>query len=114
MSKKGDRDLDAAAPARPVLSLGDHPRAQRSIARTKALAGIAGLVLGVLLSLRAGVPAADAFGRGIVLGTVAMVVAWAGAVVVWKQLAQAEIEVAKRKLLQRLDELEAEAATGSS
>lgn len=111
MSKKRDKAEDGdARPGRPVLTLAEHPRAQRSIARVKAMAGIAGLVLGVVLSLRANVPLADAFGRGILLGTVAMVLGWMGAVVVWKQLAAAEIELAKRRLLERLDELEATAA----
>ena len=111
MAKKKDKTADVeAAPARPVLTLGEHPRAQASIARTKAIAGIVGLVLGVLLSLKNGVPVADAFARGLALGVGAMVLAWGVAVVVWKQLAAAEIEVAKQKLLQRLDELEAEAA----
>lgn len=112
MSKKKNKDA-AVAPGPPVLTLAEHPRAQRSIARTKALAGIAGLLLGVVLSLRAGVPAADAFLRGIGLGTAAMVLMWGAAVLVWKQLAAAEIEVAKRRLLQRLDELEAEARAAS-
>lgn len=114
MSKKKDKDAPVASAGRPVLTLGAHPRAQRSIARTKGMAGIAGLVLGVLLSLKANVPIADAFGRGILLGTIAMVLAWAGAVVVWRQLAAAEIEVARRRLLQRLDELEADAAASST
>jgi uncharacterized membrane protein YccC len=104
---------DATTPAddRPVLKLGDHARAQRSIARVKAWAGLAGLVLGLVLGRKAGLPLADTLARALLVGTVAYLVGWAGAVLVWRQVAAAELEVAKRRLLAALDEAEALAAT---
>jgi hypothetical protein len=116
MAKKtkdtGAEDAPAVASGRRVLTLGEHPRAQASIARAKALAGIVGLVLGVVLSLRHGVPVADALARGIGIGIAAQLLAWGTAVLVWRQLAAAEIELGKRRLLERLDEIEAEARSG--
>ncbi len=93
-----------------VPRLVDHPRAQRSIARSKAWAGLAGLVLALLLSLQAGLSAQDALARALAGGLVAYVAAWAVAVAVWTQLARAELDAHRERLLaQREQALEGEA-----
>ena len=93
-----------------VPRLVDHPRARRSIARSKAWAGLAGLVLAVLLSLQSGLTAQEALARGIAGGLVAYVAAWAVAVAVWTQLARAELETHRERLLaQREQALEGDA-----
>jgi hypothetical protein len=104
-------DSASRADDRPVLKLADHARAQRSIARVKAWAGLVGLLLGLLLGRKAALPLADILARGLLVGFVAYLVGWAGAVLVWRQVAAAELEVAKLRLLAALAEAEALAAT---
>jgi hypothetical protein len=106
----GTEPTTIVVPERPQLHLRDHPRAQFHIKRIRSLAAVVGFVLAALLSLQAGLPAEDVLIRALGVGIAARFVFWAGAVLVWRQLAAAEIEVARRKLLARLDEIEAEAA----
>jgi hypothetical protein len=84
------------------LALADHPRAQRQIRTAKAWAGLLGFVLVGVLSHRAGVPLPDALGRAVVGGVAANVVTWMIMVLVWRQIAVAEIEVARRRLLAQI------------
>jgi hypothetical protein len=84
------------------LALADHPRAQRQIRTAKAWAGLLGFVLVGVLSHRAGVPLPDALGRAVVGGVAADVVTWMIMVLVWRQIAVAEIEVARRRLLAQI------------
>ena len=70
-----------------------HPRAQTSIRRWRGRAGLIGLIVVSILSLRAGVPAFDAVLRGLAGGVAAQFLAWAGAVVIWRHLVIAEIAV---------------------
>lgn len=99
---------DAEVPAARALRLADHPRARRHIALAKGWGGLATFALALLLSLRAGVPAEEAILRAVGLGVAGTLVAWALAVVVWRQVAVAEIEAARRRIVARLEELEAE------
>jgi hypothetical protein len=80
-----------AGTAADKVALVAHPRAARSIRRLRARAGLLGLVLVTLLSLRAGLPAFDAVLRGLVGGIAAQFVAWAAGVMVWRQLVLGEI-----------------------
>ena len=89
MAKKAAKG-EGDAPADQV-ALVAHPRASRSIRRMRARAGLLGLVLVTLLSLRAGVPAFDAVLRGLVGGIAAQFVAWGAGVMVWRQLVLGEI-----------------------
>jgi hypothetical protein len=73
------------------IALRAHPRAARSVRRIRAAAGLAGLALTLVLSLRAGVPAWDATARALIAGVAVHVVAWAVAVAVWRQLMLAEL-----------------------
>jgi hypothetical protein len=106
--KKKDKGGDGEEPTQvhtaggTQLRLADHPRAQRSIARAKALGGLLVFAVTIVLSVRADVPLTDALGRGIVGGIGGYVAAWAGAVLVWKQLAAAELELARKRLVASL------------
>lgn len=92
-------------------SVANHPRAGAHVARAKAWGGLAGFALVALLSLRAGVPTADALLRAILGGITAYVVTWACAVAVWRHLVIAELRAvrshraaaARRAATQRAD-----------
>lgn len=88
------------------LQLTEHPRAQRAIRRAKGWGGLVGFLAGFGLSVRAGAPVPDAVARAMVLGTVGLVAAWGFTVLAWRQLAQAEIELRRRKVVAHLLELE--------
>ena len=83
----------------------DHPRAQRSIARAKACGGLVGLLLVLLLSLRAHLALEEALLRGLAGGATAYLATWCAAVVVWTQLARAELEDHHRRVLAQRGEL---------
>jgi hypothetical protein len=90
------------------IRLTAHPRARRDIGLAKGWGGLGAFVLVLVLSLQAGVPTAEALLRAIGGGVVGYVVAWGVAVTVWRHLALAEVERARRRLL------EAEAAGGDA
>ena len=92
------------------LRLTDHPRAARTIRKAKGWGGLVGFGLGVLLGTRAGLPTTDALLRAIEIGVVAYLVTWGVAVVVWKQIARAEIEELRRILVAAAEQAEAEVA----
>ncbi|HEX7289903.1 MAG TPA: hypothetical protein VF250_02140 [Conexibacter sp.] len=77
-------------------SVANHPRAGAQVARAKAWGGLAGFALVAVLSLRAGVPTADALLRAVLGGVVAYVAAWACAVAVWRHLVIAELRAVRR------------------
>jgi hypothetical protein len=101
-AKKEKAPKKAKGAAAGGLALADHPRAQRQIRTAKAWAGLLGFVLVGVLSHRAGVPLPDALGRAVVGGVAADVVTWMIMVLVWRQIAVAEIEVARRRLLAQI------------
>ncbi len=82
-----------------ALTLNRHPRAHAQIKSLRAWAGIAALGLTIYLSMRAGVPAADAWLRGLIGGLAAFMITWAVSVAVWRQLALAQVEAARRRLV---------------
>jgi hypothetical protein len=92
-AKNGSRPSagDATLP-----SVANHPRAGAQVARAKAWGGLAGFALVAVLSLRAGVPTADALLRAIAGGVAAYVATWACAVVVWRHLVVAELRAVRR------------------
>lgn len=84
-------------PAEQVLpSVANHPRAGAQVARAKAWGALAGFALVAMLSLRAGVPTADALLRALLAGLAAYVAAWACAVAVWRHLVIAELRAVRR------------------
>jgi hypothetical protein len=92
MAKKDKQDKKDKAAADPgTIRVAAHPRARASIRRWRGRAGLAGLVVATLLSLRAGVPHFDAVIRGLIGGVAAQFVAWTAAVVIWRHLVIAEL-----------------------
>jgi ABC-type uncharacterized transport system permease subunit len=83
------------------ITIGAHPRARRSVRRARALGGLLGLLVTIVLSLRAGVPAWDAVARSLIAGIVVHLAAWAIALAVWKQLMLAEIQALHDRRLER-------------
>lgn len=114
MPRKGKKPADGEAAGvvdtSDGLRLTDHPRAKRMIATAKGWGGLGGFGLGFLLAQRAGLPLADALLRALQVGIVAYLLTWAAAVVVWKQIARAEVEQLHRILVAAADQAEAEAA----
>jgi len=82
-----------------VISVAAHPRAARAVRKAKGYGGLGGFLLGVVLSVRAGVPVPDAALRGVEAGLGGYLALWFATVMVWRQLAVAEIEAARRHLL---------------
>jgi hypothetical protein len=114
-AKKDKGKGKGAAPAATAgLTLSDHPRAQRQIRTAKAWAGLIGFVLAGVLSHRAGVPLPDALGRAVLGGVAANVVTWMIMVLVWRQIAVAEIEMARRRLLAQIAARDAAARESES
>ena len=101
MAKKKDDKKKGAAPEpagedlRPRLSA--HPRARHQIRQSKAWAAIVGFALVGLLSWQAGQPVFDAGVRALAAGLVCYVVGWAIAVIVWRHVARAEVELAEAR-----------------
>ncbi|WP_372791383.1 hypothetical protein [Paraconexibacter sp.] len=90
------------------IRLTDHPRAVRSIRTVKSWGGLAGFAAGVLLAHRVGMQTGDALLRGILVGVAGYFVAWGTAVIVWRQLARAEIEHTRRMFVAAAERAEAE------
>ena len=91
MSKKKDKQAEVAPADDSVVRIGAHPRARASIRRLRGRVGLAALVLCLLLSLRAGLPAFDAVARALLVGIAAQFVAWFAGVLVWRQLILGEL-----------------------
>jgi hypothetical protein len=97
---------DKAAGSDPnAITIGAHPRANRSVQRWRALGGLIGFALTLLLSLKAGVPAFDATARALIAGITLHLAAWAIAVTVWKQLMLAELRAIYDRRIERRAEL---------
>jgi hypothetical protein len=73
-----------------------HPRAQRAIARSKAIGGVIGFVIGLWLGSRAGLPAWDTGARALAGGIAGWLIVWVAAVQIWKQLIIAEFRAAEK------------------
>jgi uncharacterized membrane protein YccC len=78
--------------------LSAHPCARRQIRAAKAWGGLIAFLLVLALSLDAGVPAFEAGVRSLIAGVGGYVLAWVAAVLVWRQLAVAELEDLRRRL----------------
>jgi len=103
VAKKKQQQEDAAAAAATVSVIA-HPRASRSIRKLRARAGLAGLILVTVLSLRAGVPPFDAVLRGLAGGLAAHFVAWMAGIVAWRHLVIAELDAHRRAQEERVRE----------
>ena len=97
------------------IRLTGHPRAQRHISRAKGWGGLGAFLVVLVLSLKAGVPTADAIGRGIAGGVIGYLLAWGIAVTVWRQIAMAELEELRRKIVASMEaQAAAEDATNAA
>jgi hypothetical protein len=88
------RILDKGEPDE-YVRLDAHPRAQRSIARAKAIGGVVGFVIGLWLGSRAGLPAWDTGIRALAGGIAGWLLVWVAAVQIWKQLIIGEYRAAE-------------------
>ena len=84
-----------------AIKLTAHPRAARHIRAAKGWGGLAGFGAVGILSLGAGVPEFEVGLRALAGGVAGYVVAWTGAVHVWRHLAIAELRAAQRRALER-------------
>jgi hypothetical protein len=78
-----------------IIRIADHPRAARSIARTRATAGVVGFLIGAWLAHGAGLPSFDVLLRALVTGIGAHCVGWLAALVYWRAAIMAELEAAR-------------------
>lgn len=94
MAKKADKKGKGKgdAPQAPMITVSSHPRAQRSILRSKAYAGLAGFVLVGFFSYQAGVEPFEVGLRALIAGIVCYLAAWAFAVTLWQKLVMAEAQ----------------------
>jgi uncharacterized membrane protein YccC len=93
------------------INLGAHPRARRHIRMAKGWSGLIAFAIVLYLSRGAGLPFADGLLRGLLGGIAGYVVGWMVAVTVWRQIAMAELEDLRARLLAKADaEAEARAA----
>lgn len=93
----------------PVITIGAHPRARRSVRRARSLGGLIGFAVTLLLSLKAGVPSFDAVARALIAGVVVHLACWRIAVAVWQQLMLAELEQLRARREPRAEPARAEA-----
>lgn len=84
------------------VRLSAHPRAQRSIGRTKALGGLIGFLLGFWLASKAGLPSWDVGVRALAGGIAGYVLLWLFAVTFWRQYAMAEYRAAAKRRAARI------------
>lgn len=87
------------------IRLSEHPRATAGIRRAKGMAGLLVFLIVGLLSLRAGILPGEAAARALGAGIVAYLLAWGAAVTVWRQIALAELEQARRRREARIASL---------
>lgn len=82
-------------------TIDDHPKARRSIETTRSWAALITCGLVALVSSQAGVTTFDALARGLVAGVIMFVLAWAVAVMVWREIVRAEIAQARETVRER-------------
>jgi hypothetical protein len=95
---KRSKSGKGATVASDVPSVAAHPRAARTVALAKGWGGLGGFLIAGYLSLPTSTLAAAAL-RALVAGSVCYVVAWAGAVFIWRRLVMVEIKGREQRLL---------------
>ena len=78
------------------VRLSAHPRARRAIARSKAIGGVVGFLIGFWLGSGAGLPAWDTGVRALGGGIAGYLIVWVAAVQIWRQLILAEYRMAQQ------------------
>lgn len=89
------------------LLLADHPRALHQIRTIRAYVALAAFLGIAYFSHKGGQPLEGTLTRALGAGVAGYVAGWFGAVMLWHQLAQAEIEAARKKIVAALLEMEA-------
>ena len=89
--------------------LTDHPRARRQIATAKGWGGLLGFALVFWLSYRAHMSAFESGLHALAGGIGLYLLAWAGMVAIWREIAVAEVARARRIIAEQAAEA-AEAA----
>jgi hypothetical protein len=84
--KKATRGKDEPVSDWPVISVAAHPRAARTIRRSKAWAGLLAFALVGALSWRAGVEPFEAGVRALTAGIGLYLVTWMAGVALWRSL----------------------------
>ena len=96
--KKGKkRDKPASPNDWPLVSVAQHPRARRSVNRTKAWAGLIGFVVVAVFSSRAGVEPFEAGLRALGAGIAAYLIAWGVSLSLWQRMVVAEAKAAAER-----------------
>jgi hypothetical protein len=86
-----------------ALRLATHPRAPRQIALAKGWGGLLGFFFAGWTSHAAGATVFESGLRAIGGGVALYVLAWAAAVVVWREVAKAEVERARRRAMAEME-----------
>jgi hypothetical protein len=97
-----------------TVRLAAHPRASRHIAAAKGWGGLIGFGLVLLLSLKAGTTPVDAGVRALAGGVGLYLLAWFAAVTVWREIAVAEVEAARRRIMAEAEQAAAAAAEAAA
>jgi hypothetical protein len=95
-----------AGEGRRQLLLADHPRAVHQIRTIRAYAALGLFLVVAYFSHKAGQPLETMLTRALEAGVAGYLLGWFGAVMLWRQLAQAEIESARKKIVAALLEME--------
>ncbi len=90
----------SAQPRPPLISLGEHPRAQEGIRRAKAAGALLGFLAVGISMYRRGATLDQAGLRALAGGIGGWMIAWIAAVVVWRQLLIAETRAAVRRAIE--------------
>jgi hypothetical protein len=98
--KKGSKGAEGKGGQAAGASVANHPRARAQVKRAKGWGGLIGFGIAAYLSLKAGVPTADAGLRALGAGVVGYILAWACAVAVWRHLVVAELRAAYERAAQ--------------
>lgn len=81
-----------------LTSLAQHPSAAPSIRRAKAIGGLVGFALAVLIGMQNGEPFPALALRAVELGIVGNLVAWAVSVAVWRRVLTANATTTVREV----------------
>ncbi|WP_205696148.1 hypothetical protein [Conexibacter sp. SYSU D00693] len=97
-----------------AIAVANHPRARRHVRKARGFGGLIAFALAFLFARRAGLGADDAALRALMAGFAGSLVCWGFAVLVWRQLVMAELEVARRRVLARRAERRAAAEAAAA
>jgi hypothetical protein len=98
-SKRAKKSKDVAVAEADAVgpSVAAHPRAARGVARARGWGGLGGFLIAGYLSLPTGTLAGAGL-RALIAGTVCYLVAWAGAVFLWRRLVMLELRAREHEL----------------